>query len=83
MRETRRSRLPEQRDEEKQCGDLLTCRQGEVKGSRASRQLQWESGRESLAGDQETLALFERAGTTQGSVLGSGWVQEVGPSPTA
>lgn len=49
-----------------------------VKGSRASRYLHWESGRESLAGDQETLAQSERAETTQGSVLGSGWVQEVG-----
>lgn len=61
MRETRQSRLPEQTtDEEKQYGDLLTCSQGEVKGSGASRRLQCESGRESLAGDQEKLARFER-----------------------
>lgn len=31
-----------------------------MKGSGAGRQLQCESGRESLAGDQEKLALFER-----------------------
>lgn len=31
-----------------------------MKGSGADRQLQCESGRESLAGDQEKLAWFER-----------------------
>lgn len=47
-------------DEEKQYGDLLTCSQGEGKGSRASRQLLCEAGRESLAGDQEKLARLEQ-----------------------
>lgn len=56
---------------------------GQAGSSGPGRQLRCESGRESLAGDQEKLARFERElyeDLCWGLV---GWVQEAGTSPTA